>query len=192
MYTSLRRKEFIKNIIYIFFILILAIVSTHYIYYKFQDDRSIDFSSDSLDIIYHEATGDKLTISKVTPVTDSVGLSSNAYLISLKNNLTEKVGYQIKIVDDLEKIVNDECEEYLIPKEDIRISIKLNKRANKIYDLSELEDGVLLEDTIGALKTNNIAVRIWIRQGSTLPRGALLHYHGIMQVIEDNHFIAVN
>ena len=146
MYQINRRREIIKNTIYIFFILLLAIVSTYYIYNKFQGARNIDFNSESLDVTYHEKTGDKLTLNKVIPVTDSVGLSSKAYLISIKNNLTEKVNYKLKIVDDLEQIEEDQCEGNLITKDNIRISIKENRKNNKIYTLSELEDGLLLDD----------------------------------------------
>lgn len=192
MYSEIRKREIIKNTIFIIFILILAIISTHYIYYKFQGNRNIDFSSESLDVVYHETSGDKLTISKVTPVTDSVGLSSSkAYNISIKNNLTERVNYKIRILQDVETILEDECEEYLIPEDDIRISIKVNKKENKIYNLSELEDGVLLENTIEALANNNIAIRLWVNQDSTLPRGAFLHYHGIIQVVEKDYSIAI-
>lgn len=192
MYSEIRKREIIKNTIFIIFILILAIIPTHYIYYKFQGNRNIDFSSESLDVVYHETSGDKLTISKVTPVTDSVGLSSSkAYNISIKNNLTERVNYKIRILQDVETILEDECEEYLIPEDDIRISIKVNKKENKIYNLSELEDGVLLENTIEALANNNIAIRLWVNQDSTLPRGAFLHYHGIIQVVEKDYSIAI-
>lgn len=192
MYKYKRKKELIKNVVYIFIILTIAIVSTYYIYYKFQGDRVVDFNSESLDVTYHETAGDKLTISRVTPVTDSVGLSSKSYMISIKNNLTEKVGYKIKIVDDLEKIVDDQCEEELIPKEDIRISVKVNKKLNKIYNLSELEEGILLDDIIDALGENNISIRLWIRQDSTMPVGSHMHYHGIVQVIEENDSLAIN
>ncbi|MBQ6404817.1 MAG: hypothetical protein IJJ63_02065 [Bacilli bacterium] len=192
MYSEIRKREIIKNTIFIIFILILAIIPTHYIYYKFQGNRNIDFSSESLDVVYHETSGDKLTISKVTPVTDSVGLSSSkAYNITIKNNLTERVNYKIRILQDVETILEDECEEYLIPEEDIRISVKVNKKENKIYNLNELEDGLLLENTIEALDNNNIAIRLWVNQDSTLPRGAFLHYHGIIQVVEKDYSIAI-
>ena len=90
LYRYNRRKEIVKNTVYIFFILLLAVVSTYYIYQKFQGNHDIDFSSESLDVTYHENSGDKISLTKVIPVTDSVGLSSTAYLISIKNNLTEK------------------------------------------------------------------------------------------------------
>lgn len=184
-----RKKEIIKNIVYISIILIIAIVSTHYIYFKFQDVRTTNYNSESLDVTYREKSGNKITISKITPVTDSVGLSSKAYLLSIKNNLTETVPYKIKIIDDTELMELVE-EENIIPKEDIRISIKAGK-INKVYDLSELEDGVLIEDDLDALEKINISIRVWIRQDSTLPAGSNMDYHGIIQVIENDNLIAI-
>ena len=186
MYQINRRREIIKNTVYVTFILLLAIVSTYYIYNKFQGARNIDFNSESLDVTYHEKTGDKLTLNKVIPVTDSVGLSSKAYSITIKNNLTEKVNYKVKIVDDLDTINSDQCIDNYIPKEDIRISIKENRKNNKIYTLSELEDGLLLDDEMDALEKKDLSIRIWIKQDSTLPMNAKMHYHGIMQIVEDD------
>ena len=127
-----------------------------------------------------------------TPVTDSVGLSSKSYNITVTNNLTESVNYKIKVVDDLEKIVEDECSDNLISKEDIRISIKNGSMDNKIYNLSDLEDGILLDSKIKALEKRNLAIRIWVKQGSTLPIGSSMHYHGVVQVIEDDNSVAIN
>ena len=190
MYRYNRKKELVKTGIYVFFILGLAVFSTYYIYNKFQGDRNIDFNSESLDVTYHESTGDKLTLNKVTPVTDSVGLSSKAYLITIKNNLTEKVDYRLKVIDDIEEIAKENNQEGLIPKDDIRISIKVN-RNTKIFSLNELDDNVLLVDTMDALEVKNIAIRIWIKQDSTLPRGSNMYYHGIMQIVEENNSVAV-
>ena len=50
---------------------------------------------------------------------------------------------------------------------------------------------MLLENTIEALANNNIAIRLWVNQDSTLPRGAFLHYHGIIQVVEKDFSIAI-
>lgn len=184
MYKYDRKKELIKSAVYITFILLLAIVSTYYIYYKFQDSRNIDFNSESLDVTYHESTGDKITISKITPVTDSVGLSSKAYNISVTNNLTERINYIVKIVNDKNSINIDNCQDRLITKENIRISIKVNKNKNEIYNLNELEKGILLVREIKALDEDNLSIRIWIDQDSILPVGSDMHYHGKIRIIE--------
>lgn len=191
MYAYNRKKEIIKNTVYITFILLIAVVSTYFIYNKFQKTRTVDFNSDSLDVAYHETSGDKITINKVTPVTDSVGLSSKAYSISIRNNLTEKVRYKVKVLDDTEKM-SEYDSETLIPKEDIRISVKVNKEDTEIYSLNELEDSVLLDTEITALGNDNVSIRVWIKQDSKLPIGSEMYYNGLIQLVEEDSSIATN
>ena len=184
MYKNIRRRETIKNIVYISVILLIAVVSTYLIYYKFVDERKLDSSSEILDVTYKDNSGNKIAITKVTPLTDSVGLSTNNYGLTLTNNLTEKVNYKIIVKDDIETILEDECEEYQISKDDIRISVKVGKKDNKIFTLSELVDGVLLEDSLKALENEEVSIRIWVSQNSTLPLGSNIHYHGILDVVD--------
>ena len=192
MYSYNLKKEVMKNVIYIGIILLIAIISTYKIYYKFQDDRNVNFNSDSFVITFHEKTGDKVNITKVTPVTDSVGLSSNSYSFSIKNNLTEKAHFEVRLVDDLESVTDDNCIDKLISKENIKVSIKNGKKDNKIYNLNELEDGVLLSDKISALEEREISVRVWVDKNSSLPIGSDMHYHGTIKVLEDNGSVAMN
>ena len=184
MYKSIRRRETIKNVVYISLILLVAVVSTYLIYNKFVDERKLDSSSEILDVTYKDNRGNKIAITKVTPLTDSVGLSTNNYGLTLTNNLTEKVNYKIIVKDDIETILEDECEEYQISKDDIRISVKVGKKDNKIFTLSELVDGVLLEDSLKALENEEVSIRIWVSQNSTLPLGSNIHYHGILDVVD--------
>lgn len=192
MYSYNPKKEVMKNVIYIGIILLIAIISTYKIYHKFQDDRNVNFNSDSFVITFHEKTGDKVNITKVTPVTDSVGLSSNSYSFSIKNNLTEKAHFEVRLVDDLESVTDDNCIDKLISKENIKVSIKNGKKENKIYNLNELEDGVLLSDKISALEEREISVRVWVDKNSSLPIGSDMHYHGTIKVLEDNGSVAMN
>lgn len=192
MYSYNPKKEVMKNVIYIGIILLIAIISTYKIYYKFQDDRNVNFNSDSFVITFHEKTGDKVNITKVTPVTDSVGLSSNSYSFSIKNNLTEKAHFEVRLVDDLESVTDDNCIDKLISKENIKVSIKNGKKDNKIYNLNELEDEVLLSDKISALEEREISVRVWVDKNSSLPIGSDMHYHGTIKVLEDNGSVAMN
>ena len=169
MYKSIRRKETIKNVVYIGLILLVAVVSTYLIYDKFVEERKIDSSSEMLEVTYRDNSGHKIAITKVTPLTDSVGLSTTNYGVTLSNNLTEKVNYIIRVKDDIETTLEDECEEYQISKDDIRISVKAGKEENKIYTLSELVDGVLIENSIKPLEKEEVSIRLWVSQNSTLP-----------------------
>ena len=184
------KKEIIKNVMIISVILFIAIVSTYHIYYKFQNDRNVDYNSESLDVVYHDAT-DKIQITKVTPVTDSVGLSGNAFSLSIKNNLTIGVPYKIKIVPDKAMILQDGCFDKQIPEDQIRVSIKVGKKNNKIYTLSELEDGVLLDTELAALQKDELVMRLWISKDTTLVPGSEMHYHGMIQVVEEDNVVAI-
>ena len=186
MYKYNRKKEIIKNTIYIIFILLLAVIPTYYIYNKFQGVRDISANSDLLDITYHESTGDKIVLNKITPVTDSVGLSSKAYNITVKNNLTEKVDYKVYLFEDKEAIEADLCGDNLIPNEVIKVSVKTSKEGTKIYNLNELENNILLVDSLDALEKKDISIRVWVKQDSGIPTGTKMHYHGKIKIEEEN------
>ncbi len=192
MYNFNPKKYIAKNIIYTVIIILIAVISTYKIYYKFQDDRDINYSSESFAVTFHEKSGDKMSITNVTPVTDSVGLSSTAYNLNIKNNQTVAVPFRIKIIDDFEKIADDNCQDNLISKNYIRISVKNGKKENQIYNLNELNDGILLDDEIKALENREITVRIWVNKDSNIPMNTDLHYHGIIQVLENNDMVAIN
>ena len=51
-----------------------------------------------LEVTYRDNSGHKIAITKVTPLTDSVGLSTTNYGVTLSNNLTEKVNYRINVL----------------------------------------------------------------------------------------------
>ena len=184
------RKERLKSALIICFILAIAIFATHHIYYKFQNERNTDYSSESLDITFHEETGDKVTLTRVTPVTDAVGLSSQSYTFTIKNNMTIPVDYTIKLVDDLEMVFEDNCGEIEMPKDIIRVAIKSEEKT-EIYTLSELEDGVLEIDKIKPLDEEEYTIRVWTTQNTTLQAGSTRHYHGKIQIVEDENQIAI-
>ena len=117
-YKNPYRKEMIKNIIIIGVILFIAIFSTYHIYYSFSNTEEIDYSSTSLDVTFHEETGEELDITKITPLRDNVALSStDSHTITIINNLTEEVNYKIKVVDNIEKIAEQDCKGIAIPRE---------------------------------------------------------------------------
>lgn len=186
-----RKKYILKNVIIITFILLVAIIATHAIYDKFTKERETDYSSESLDIVFHDVAGANVDITKPTLVNDAIGLSSKAYTLTIKNNLTEPVKYKLKLVDNAEKIILDDCAELQIPKELIRVSVKEDSSKNNIYTLSELIDNNLDLGEIYALAEKNYSIRIWLTNTSEVNISKNLHYHGIIQVIENETDLAV-
>ncbi len=184
------RKERIRNIIVVALILLVAIFSTHYIYYKFKDEQNIDYNSTSLEITYHEKTGNKITLNKVTPLSDSVGMSQHPYSFSIKNNLTEPVNFKVVIKDDVVAIAEDNCGDKQIDKNLLRVSIKEGKKENKMYRLDELQDGVLLDTTLDALAEGEYSIHVWVARDEELEKSNL-HYHGTIEIIEENNSVAM-
>lgn len=181
-----RKRELIKNVVLMTMILSIAIISTYYIYNKFDNSEVVDYTSESLDITYKEEAGDKISITTVSPVTDSVGLSSKAHTVTIKNNLTEKVNYKIRINDDVKTMIEDDCTEYQIPKQDIRVSVRDASGNNAIYTLSDLENNILVSHKIDVLKEEKYTIRLWVSSESSLPMGSDIHYHGIIEVVEES------
>lgn len=187
-----RKKEIIKNIVLISLILFIAVFSTYYIYEKFNNDGVIDYSSESLDIVFHEDSGEELDIIKIIPLTDSVGLSSKAHTLTVTNNLTESVKYKIKIVDNIDKMLEQNCEGITIPKNEIKISIKEENGETQIYKLSDIDEtGILISTKSKALEEKKFTIRIWVSNETTLPSGSIHHYHGLIQVIENDTTLAI-
>ncbi|MBQ2640162.1 MAG: hypothetical protein IJF92_05345 [Bacilli bacterium] len=187
MYKNYYKKLIIKNVIIIALILLFAVFATYKIYYKFRKERTVDYNSSSLEITFHEKSGDQVSLTKVIPVTDAVGLSSKSYTFTVKNNLTIPVNYKIKLVEDVEAITDDNCGEKQIPKEVIKVSLKDGKN-NKIYGLNTLEDNTLKTTKIKALGEKDYTVRIWTNNDATASED--LHYHGKIQIVEENSDIA--
>ena len=179
-----RKKEIIKNTIFIVAIFLIAIYSTHKIYYKFKDERNIDINSNQLEITYHQKNANKITLTKITPVSDSVGLSTTEYSFTIKNNKENTVKYNIKIEDDIETINNEQCINMLIPKDNIKISIKKNNNKDEIYYLSDLNNNIIETDTINSNESNYYSIRVWVINNTSLVNGSNLHYHGLITLEE--------
>lgn len=180
-YKNLRKKELMKTAIFTIFILLFTCISTYNIYNKFKDSRDEIMSSKSLNVTFHEKN--EVTINKITPVSDSVGLSSKAYTFTIKNNTNKKVNYIVKIEKDTKTIKEDNCGEYQIPLNIIKTGIHQEGEVSQIYNLDDLEDGIITTRTIGPQKQTNYKIRFWISK-NTLTLGADLHFHGIIKVVE--------
>ena len=183
------RKYYVKQFIIIIFILLVAVIPTYLIYNNFKDKRDQIRSSESLSITFHESAGDKVSLKDIAPVTDSVGLSSPSYTFTIKNNLEAPVRYSIKLVEDLDAVEKDDCLSRRIPMQVLRLGYHKEKEENKILGFSELIDNTIVTDTIKGYGKVEYTVRVWAGKG-TLAADNDLHFHGILQVIENGTDIA--
>ena len=91
---------------------------------KFKNERNTDYTSASLEISFHEKQGNKISITKSSPVPDSIGLSSTAYTLTVTNNLTIPVNYKLILVPDENEIALDGCAESQIPLDIVKVALK--------------------------------------------------------------------
>ena len=171
-----------KEIVIIVLIFTFAVTMTHHIYYKFINLRTVDYKSETIDVTFHEKVGNEVNITKVTPVTDSVGLSSSAHTFTIKNNTNRNLKYRISLYDNKDKYKNDECGEYKIPKNLIKFSIHKNNEKNVIYTLNNLIDGQVIVREIKANEEQEYIMRFWITTNDIIPSSSFLHYHGLIKV----------
>ena len=183
------RKYYIKQFIKITFILLIAVIPTYFIYSNFKDKRDQIMSSESLSITFHESAGDKVTLKDVASVTDSVGLSSSAYTFTIKNNLEVPVRYSVKLVEDLNAVEEDNCLQNRIPMQILRLGYHKDKEENKIVAVPDLVDNTIVTDTIKGYGKAEYTIRLWAGKG-TLTTDNNLHFHGVLQVIENGTDIA--
>lgn len=179
-----------KEILIIIFILTFALLATYNIYYKFNNSESTDYNTDTLDITFYNKEADQINITKLTPVTDSVGLSSNAYTFKIKNNTNKSIKYSVNINDNTRLYDKHKCRDYEIPKNIIRLSIHKNKEKNNIYNLSDLVNGNIVNRIIKANSEEEYTIRVWISNKANQTTGTKMHYHGIIKVIDEGVLVA--
>lgn len=183
LYKKARNKMLIKSFVFIFLILGLAVFSTYKIYNKFESTRDKISSSPDLTVTYHGKQGEKVTMTKVVPVTDAVGLSSNAYKFTIKNNKGTKVKYRVVLKEDAETYKKDNCLENKIPDNIVKVGIHPSGEVSKIYNLDDLEGKVLDTGTISPQSEEDYTVRFWISK-NTIATESNMHFHGIIVVEE--------
>ena len=177
-------KFYIKNGIYIFLILLFAVVSTMWIYNKFSKENSSITPTEHLEVTFHDKEKNKISITKVNPVSDAIGLSFNANTISIKNNTDKKLKFVVKILDDIDEYNYHGCINNKLPHGSIKIAYHKNKDRNSIVLLNTLVDDVLVSDEIDAGDETNYTVRLWIDNNTNLNLDKNSHYHGLIIVEE--------
>lgn len=184
MYKKYYRKHMIKSAIIIIFLFAFAIISTYYIYNSFANEREQDIDTGKMEAVFHSKAGNKINLTKFTPVTDAVGLSSTAYDFTVKNGTKENIKYKIVLETNEEQIKEDNCANNTIPNELLKLSLRVDHQAPKAMLLSEYSNNILYEDTLEPSSEENYSIRIWaINNDFVIDKDS--HYHAIIKVIEE-------
>lgn len=184
MYQKYYHKHMIKSIIIIILLLGFAVVATYLIYNNFSKEREKDIDTGEMEVIFHSKEGNKINLTKFTPVTDAVGLSSTEYDFTVKNNTNNNVRYKIVLVPNTDRITSDNCSLKTIPSELLKLSLRVDHQAPVARILSEYQDNVLYEDVLEANSEEDYSIRLWaINSDFVIDKNS--HYHGIIKVIEE-------
>ncbi len=184
MYQKYYRRHMIKSAIIIIFLLAFAIISTYLIYQSFANERERDIDTGEMEVVFHNKDGNKINLTKFTPVSDAVGLSSTEYDFTVKNSTANSVSYKIVLESNTNRINKDNCMNKIIPSELLKLSLRVDYQAPTAKILSEYQDNVLYEDTLEANSEEDYSIRLWaINSDFVIDRDS--HYHGVIKVIEE-------
>ena len=184
MYQKYYRRHMIKSAIIIIFLFSFAIVSTYLIYNNFSSKREHDVDTGEMEVVFHSKEGNKINLTRFTPVSDAVGLSSTEYSFTVKNSTANSVNYKIVLEPNTNRINSDECFTKTIPSELLKLSLRVDHQAPVAKILSEYQNNVLYEDTLEADSEEDYSIRLWaINSDFVIDRDS--HYHAVIKVIEE-------
>ena len=175
------------TILSIFVVTIVMISSAYAIFSTVQKQESyntltvgtlkIDFDATSTDM------GNIINLNGAYPTNDEEGQKTNPYSFRITNSGTLAAAYKVKIIDDQDMINEDKCQDNLLPKANIKVSI--NGGTPFLLNSVESNEYVINSDTLNPSGNKNFAIRIWIDENSgneVLGK----HYHGKIVVESAN------
>lgn len=184
MYQAYYKKQKIKSIIIIIFLITFSALSTYLIYEKFSNSRDKDYDTGKMEVVFHDKNVNEISLNKFTPVTDAIGLSTPSYTFTVKNNTDKQVKYSIKLVANKEKMNSDNCYDKQIPKELLKISFRKDHQTPKAYILSEFPSDVIYEDSLKPNSSEDYSIRLWaVKNNFVLDKTS--HYHALIEVVEE-------
>ena len=175
------------TILSIFVVTIVMISSAYAIFSTVQKQESyntltvgtlkIDFDATSTDM------GNIINLNGAYPTSDTEGQKTNPYSFRITNSGTLAAAYKVKIIDDQDMINEDKCQDNLLSKANIKVSI--NGGTPFLLNSVESNEYVINSDTLNPSGNKNFAIRIWIDENSgneVLGK----HYHGKIVVESAN------
>ena len=172
-------RELKITIVSIFVVTIVMISSAFAIFSSVQKSEkynTLTVGTLKVDFIDTEdGMGNIINLNGAYPISDAKGQEEDPYSFKITNSGTLAASYKIKILDDTDMINEDNCQNNLLDKSKVRVSI--NK--GEVFTLSDTEAGefTVEQGTLEASDVKNYEIRIWIKEDSgneVLGK----HYHG--------------
>lgn len=185
--TKAVTREAQFTIVSIFFVTIIMISSAYAIFSSVQKQESyntltvgtlkIDFDQSSTDM------GNIINLNGAYPTSDVEGQKTSPYSFKITNSGTLDAYYKIRIVDDTDMINEDGCQDNLLPKDKIKVSI--NGGTPFLLNSTESNSYIVNDGNLKASESRTFSIRIWIDE--TAGNEVLgKHYHGKIVVEGEN------
>lgn len=185
--TKAITREAQFTIVSIFFVTIIMISSAYAVFSSVQKQESyntltvgtlkIDFDQSSTDM------GNIINLNGAYPTSDEEGQKTPPYSFKITNSGTLDAYYKIRIVDDTDMINEDGCQDNLLPKEKIKVSI--NGGTPFLLNSTEANNYIVNDGNLNASESRTFSIRIWIDE--TAGNEVLgKHYHGKIVVEGEN------
>ncbi len=168
---SKKKKWLLASITLVVIIGMIALIgySYAYLYTTLRGDKSYSLKVKGFRLKLDDSkTSGNISLQNITPVSDSVGKTTNAYTFAVINEDASQTGYVI----------------YL---DDVAIDDEINRMRDTIVKYQLIENGVehigfvselgtnpfriLTSGIINGNTTNNYSLRFWIEEGSDVPTG---------------------
>jgi len=128
---------------------------------------------------YEEGLGNIINLNGAFPISDSEGMELEPYVFRVKNIGSLPAKYSIGILDDLNMILEDNCESNQLPKDKIKVNID-DIEPMLLSSVEELEY-IIFEGMLKPEETREHSIRIWIdEEAGNEVLGT--HYHGMIKI----------
>lgn len=161
-------REIKFTIISIFVVTIIMISSAFAIFSSIEKSEksntlvigtlSVDFSAND------SGMGNTINLNGAYPKSDLEGLKETPYSFKITNSGNVDAGYKIRIIDDIDMINEDSCNDNLLDKSNLRVSID-GKDPFTLSDTS-LNDYIIETGYLSAGNSKEYSIRVWLNENS--------------------------
>lgn len=146
--------------------------------YKGKKINSIETAT--LILTLDESLDDAISLVNAIPVSDTKGLTYNAYTFKLRNSGTIGATYRLMIVNDTNTYQKDGCINNKLDWSNIRYSFQKNNEVSIKGNLSDTA-GILDLSEIEPSQINSYSLKLWIKSSAT---NEIMnqHFHGVIKV----------
>ncbi len=180
---KIKANERRYTIISVCIILFVFITCSYFVFSSIQKSHvKTTFKTGSLYYEFRDretGIGDIIDLVDVKPVSDTDGLKTETYKVTIFNNSDDTQIYEIFIMDDLEKVAYDECSDIFTERKYIKYSVN----GNTPLSLSESDVAIITGELKGKTEIG-YDINVFVGTDDSLIKAP--HYHGKIVVKQKN------